>query len=387
MTSAANLKAEQVANQDHITVSEGQSVSEVKNLMEEEGRRAVPVVDGKGKLKGAIGYRDLIRHMQFNPQSTKLEKVIHQPPEFDRNDSLIELAELRINSGRKMMVNTSSNKLQSVMGDDEFLEALQNVEEMEDVSTERIATREVIESFEEDSIEQVRHKMLDENISRIPILNKSGKLTGIVRSVDLLKAIVERERMASGGTAGSRDGSEVKIAGGGEKESFSDIPVTEIMKRTVNQSENHLPAVKALEQMEEHGTGETLFVDDGYPEALVSLKDFIQQLAKFKQENSILLTLVGLDLAEEKAAVSNKIRKQIRGSLGRKLENPDELKFRFKKAEKDGKEHRYEVNVQLIDGDDVFNLEVEEWDILDAVDEALEELNTVLRKRKGKQSN
>ena len=273
------------------------------------------------------------------------------------------------------------------MGDDEFLEALQNVEEMEDVSTERIATREVIESFEEDSIEQVRHKMLDENISRIPILNKSGKLTGIVRSVDLLKAIVERERMASGGTAGSRDGSEVKIAGGGEKESFSDIPVTEIMKRTVNQSENHLPAVKALEQMEEHGTGETLFVDDGYPEALVSLKDFIQQLAKFKQENSILLTLVGLDLAEEKAAVSNKIRKQIRGSLGRKLENPDELKFRFKKAEKDGKEHRYEVNVQLIDGDDVFNLEVEEWDILDAVDEALEELNTVLRKRKGKQSN
>lgn len=387
MSKAANTSAEQVSNKNPTTASTNQSVSQVKNLMEEEGQRAIPVTDDKNRVKGAISYRDLIRHMQFNPHSTKLEKVIHQPPEFDKSDSLIELAELRINSGRKMMVNTSGNKLESVLGDDEFLESMKPAEELESVSTGRLAQREVIDAFEDDSIEKVRHKMLDQNISRIPIVNDSGKLVGILRSMDLLKAIVERESMAAGGTAGNRDGSEMKISGGGEKDSFSDIPVSEIMKRTVNQSEEHLSSNEALKQISENDSGEIVFVDDGYPEAIVTLKDFIQQLARFKQEDGILLTLVGLDMAEEKAAVSKKIRNQIRGSLGRKLENPDELKFRFKKADKDGKKHRYEVNVQLVDGKDVFNLEVEEWDILDAVDEALDELNAILRKRKGKKKN
>lgn len=384
---AVEIKAEEFESENPVKVQSGKSITQIKNLMEEQGIRAVPVVDEKNRLEGVIGYRDLIRYMQFNPSSTKLEKVMHQPPSFDQSDSLIDICELRINSGRKLMVRTQGRKLHSVIGDQEFLKGLSNADELEDIESGDIATYDLITAFEEDSIEEVRHKMLDSNISRVPILDSSGKLTGIVRSTDLLKALIERESMDAGGAAGNREGSEVKIAGGGEKESLSDIPVEEIMKRTVNTSSEHMQALDAISKMQEQEAHELIFMEERYPESILTLKDLVKQLANFRQKDAILVTLVGLDVPEEKASVHKKIRNQIRGSIGRKLERPEELKLRFKKADKDGKRHRYDLNLQLVDGGDVFNLEVEDWDLLDAVDEALEELDTVLRKRKGKKEH
>ena len=385
---AVEIDAESIASTDFTKATDDQTVAQIKNLMEEEDLRAVPVVDEKSRLQGVVGYRDLIRYMQFNPNSTKLEKVMHNPPEFEQSDNLIDLCELRINSGKKLLVRKDGKKLHSVIGDLEFLNALVKADELENVGTARMATREVVTAFEEDSIERVRHQMLDKNISRMPIVDNSGNLTGIVRSTDLLRALVTRQSMNAGGTAGNRDGSrEVKISGGGEKESLSEVPVSEIMVRTVNTASEHMDSRDALNQMIDRESHEVIFMDGKYPQSIVTLKDFVKQLAEFRQRDAILVSLVGLEVPEEKASVHRKIRKQIQGSLGRKLEKPEELKFRFKKADKDGTQHRYDLNVQLVEDNDVFNIEVEDWDMLDAVDEALKQLDTLLRKRKGKREH
>jgi len=42
--------------------------------MEEKELRAIPVVDSNGGLEGVIGYRDLIRFIQFNPEKNKVRQ-------------------------------------------------------------------------------------------------------------------------------------------------------------------------------------------------------------------------------------------------------------------------------------------------------------------------
>jgi CBS domain-containing protein len=241
--------------------------------------------------------------------------------------------------------------------------------------------------FEQDTLEEARHVMLDNNISRLPVLDKNGELTGILHSTDLLQTMVSRQAPDAGGTSGGRSGSnEVNIAGGNEKEKMSEIPVSELMKRKVFTSEEHMRGDKAIQQMIDEETHEIIFVDDRYPESIVAVKDFIEFIAELAPGNTVLVSLTGIDVSEEKAAVHNKIRTQLQGSLGRKLERPQELKLVVKKADKDGTKHRYDIDLRLDCEYGLISIDEEGWELLDVVDEALGQLNTVVRKKKEKRT-
>lgn len=384
MVRADSLDAEEIMNENPVTVSSDQRLSQVKNLMEDEDIRAVPVVSEKDKLEGVIGYRDLIRFLQFNPSKTKLSKVMHQPPEFEKNDSLVDLADLRINSGRKLLVYTEGGKLKGVVADREFLETFKDTDEIENLRTARIAETELLTVFEEDNFEEARHMMLDNNVSRLPVKDNSGNLTGILKSTDLLRAMVPRDGQGSGGTAGDRKGNEVYMSGGNEKEAMNNVSVNELMDRMVTTSDEYLEGKDAVELMLEQESNEIIKVDDKYPEAIITVKDFINYVESLKPSNTVLVNLIGLEVPEEKAALHEQIGKQLRGSLGRKLERPEELSVHIKKAEKDGTKHRYELNVKLHSEFGVTHVEEEGWELLDALDTALDELNTQVRKKKEK---
>ena len=379
--SLRDVSATEVMNESPETVQNDVSIAKVKNKMEEKNLRAVPVVNSKGNFVGAVGYRDLIRHVQFNPDQTKLEKVMHQPPQFDESDSLIDIADLRIESGRKMLVNTKGDELRGIVGDEEFRKAFIDAEEFKQVTTMDLGANEVLEIFEDDSIEKARHKMLDNNISRLPVLDKDGKLTGIIKSTDLLKIIISRERQSSGGTSGSNL-EETQIAGGSEKESISEIEVKEVMDRTPLTVQGHADADDAIEKMSEKDAKELVVAETDYPESIVTIKDYIEEVANLQQRNAVLVNLTGIDVDEEKAAVHDKIATQLQGSLGRKLKRPEELNLRVKKAEKDGKKHRYEATMKLFSEYGQITSESEAWDLLEVVDDCLSELNRVVRDKK-----
>jgi ribosomal subunit interface protein len=382
MKNLQDLSAEEIANNEHVKADKTQSISQIKNKMEKNNLLAIPVIE-EGKFKGAIGYRDLIRHIQFNPENTKLEKVMHQPPEYENGDNLVELADLRINSGRKMLVRTEGNKLKGVIGEDEFLQALDQTNEVQELSTRDLATYEVLTVFEEDSIEEARHKLLDNNISRLPVLDSDGNLVGKVSSIDLLKTLVPREGQDAGGNTRTKQG---ENRGGNEKEKLSGIPVEEVMDRTPTVMEGHGEAEEAIDKMIKNNSKEVIITDRGYPEAVLTVKDFLKHFNdKYNVKDTVLVNLIGLEVDEEKAAVHDAVAKQLRGSLGRKLDKPEELSIHVKKSEKDGKKHRHEITAKLYSEFGITTSNVEEWELLDAIDRALDELNTQIRKKKEKQ--
>lgn len=386
MDNAANILASDIETENPLTVSNEKNLAQIKNRMESKDIRAIIVLNGDN-FEGVIGYRDLIRHLQFNPEKTKISKVLHQPPEYNEEDSLIDLCDLRINSGRKLLVRTKGGKIQGAVGDNEFLEISKEVKEIANVSTGDLSSSDLLKAFEEDSLEQARHSMLDNNVSRLPVLDENGNMTGMIKSTDLLKAMIPMDAQNSGGTSGSRSGDEIKMAGGGEKEHMSAIPVKELMDRTVTTADKNMRADDAAEMMIENNSGEIIFVDGNYPQSIVTVKDLIDHIEDLKASDTVLVQLVGVEVPEEKAALHEKIKTQLRGSLGRKLEKPEELTVHIKKAEKDGTKHRYEFNVKLYSEYGVTTVQAEGWELLDVMDETLEELNTVVGKKKDKRED
>ena len=385
MKSLYEVSAKEVMNSNPETIEKTSNVRKVRAFMEDKGLRAVPV-EHDGSYAGVISYRELIRRVQFASGDTKLEKVMHEAPEFEASDSLVDLAKLRINSGRKLLVNTQNGELESVVGDQQFMDVSSRIKEFENYSSRNLATHDLVEAFESDSIEKVRHQMLDKGISRIPVLDSDGNLSGIVRSTDLLKVLIEQESPNPGGTSGSSL-EDTQIAGGDEKDAMSDIEVQEVMARDQLEIEGFGPVQTAVQRMMTQNETDILITDSGYPEAILTVKDLVDYISEQGQDNFVLVNLVGLEVDEEKAAVHEKIETQLKGALGRKVENPEEISMHIKKSEKDGKRHRYEIIAKFYTELGMTSATVEEWDLINAVDTALDELNTQVRKEKDKRSD
>jgi CBS domain-containing protein len=385
MKSVEEIEARDLMNEDPETVTDDRSIGSIKDFLEESDLRTVPVVSSEG-FEGAISYRELIRHIQYNPKSSKLKKVIHRPPKFDKTDSLVDVAELRIQSGRKMIVNLKDGELEGVISDDEFLEVADGIEEFDNYSTSNLATSELVEVFEDDPLDKARHLMLDNNISRLPVLDNEGELTGILKSTDLLKMMVPMESQGSGGTSG-KNLKDTQMSGGNEKQSMSNIDVEELMDRNPPTIKGYGPTSEAVDQMKKASSNELIITENNYPEAILTVKDLIDYIQDQKQNNMVLVNLIGLDVEEEKAAVHNKIETQLRGSLGRKVESPEEISVHFKKHEKDGKRHRYEVTAKFYSEYGITTANVEDYDLLNVVDQALESINKQVRKEKGKKDD
>lgn len=378
-----DVSAEEMMNETPETVDVDQTLGSIKDFMEDKGLRAVPLTQGE-EFKGVISYRELIRHIQHSPESVNVGKVAHTPPEFEPSDSLVDVADLRIQSGRKMLVATANGKIRGVIGDHEFMNIASDIKELDSYSTRNLASNDLIKVFEEDKLDKARHKMLDNNISRLPVLDSEGELTGILRSTDLLKMIVPMESPQAGGTSGNTL-EDTQIAGGVEKESMSEITVDQVMNRTPVTMEGYAPTTEAVEEMSEQDSTDILIKEAGYPEAILTSKDIVKYIADQKQNQMVMVNLIGLDLAEEKAAVHNKIKKQLRGGLGRKTDQPEELSMHIKRYDRDGKRNRFEVNAKLHCEYGRINTASEAWDLLNAVDEALDDLDSQLSRRKGKE--
>ncbi|MFB6265633.1 MAG: CBS domain-containing protein, partial [Candidatus Nanohaloarchaea archaeon] len=79
MASVREITAEEVLEEDPVTVNAGQSLSKARSLMEEHTLRALPVVDGE-KFVGMLSYRDVMEKLRSDPATTKVESQVHDPP-------------------------------------------------------------------------------------------------------------------------------------------------------------------------------------------------------------------------------------------------------------------------------------------------------------------
>lgn len=389
MVSVRDITVEDVLQDDHVTVNVGQPLTTARSLMEESRLRALPVVDGE-RFAGMLSYRDVMEKLRSDPSTTKVDPLTHTPPEVEADQNLVELSSLRINSGRKMFVALDDrDRLHGVVGEEHIAYAAADTEELASASVADIMTQELVTTTADVSIETARRTMMDNNISRLVVLDDDGDLAGIISTLDTLRSMIMRDQM-SGGT-GNKGGRTPGTAAGevkGEKGRLSDIPVREIMQSTVEIDaelvEPGTPLTDAIHRIEETTALEVVVMEDDEPVGLVTLKDVLDFIAAHEQVDSLLVELTGPEVPEEKKAIHDKIENRIKGGLGRVLERPEELRVHMKTYEKDGTRHKYTLNFRL--GSELGTTRVNShgWDLLDAVDEGLEKIETLIKKEKDK---
>lgn len=140
-----------------ITISKNDTVEKCANLLSRYELSGLPVVDNEGYIEGIITEADLIKH------NTKVEV-----PAF-----------LEILGGIIYLDNP--NKY------------LENVKKSMGHFVQTVMTEEVVTVIEDEEVEAAANILVSKKVNRLPVVDVTGKLSGIVSRKDVMEHLFHKE--------------------------------------------------------------------------------------------------------------------------------------------------------------------------------------------------
>ena len=143
------MKVKEVMSKDVVSVKPEDNVLEALRLLEKRQISGLPVVDAQGKLAGMFTEKDILSYI--------LPSYIEQVGKFVYEE------------------NPKSIK--------------RKFAELSKVKVGQIMRKEVVTTTEETTLCEAARLMLTQKARRIPVVDKEGKVSGIVARCDVLKAL------------------------------------------------------------------------------------------------------------------------------------------------------------------------------------------------------
>lgn len=177
------LRARDVMTAGPITVDGGMTISHLCDLLQEKNVNGAPVVDAHGRLVGVVTQEDIIYGTMGQPADQAPAEGT-SPAETGRPQPRRVIAMLR-DRGLSEVPPAPPRQ-----GEKPFWSSVQRTPEGMELHVGDIMTSPAISADEETPIDDLCRIMWNLRIHRVPILKK-GKVTGLVSSMDLCRAVIE----------------------------------------------------------------------------------------------------------------------------------------------------------------------------------------------------
>jgi CBS domain-containing protein/ribosome-associated translation inhibitor RaiA len=221
-----------IAVSDYIEIDADKRLGKVRSIFERDNPKGV-IVTNSGDYVGVISQKQLIQsHVEDN---TKAAALTRNAPKIDRHEDVREVARMLVEGGVKIAPVFEGESLWGVITEDAILEAV--LENLDAITVEQIFTEDVVTINEKDRVGQVINRLREHGISRLPVVNESGKLTGVITTYDIIDfAVRDEERQGRGDRRGDID-------------RMLDLPVYDLMSSPVVTVEPEATVRTAVEKM------------------------------------------------------------------------------------------------------------------------------------------
>jgi len=259
---------EDVFSKGFLEVHENDTLSSCLSLFKEETPPVLAVLDSKGRYKGVISRKWIIRS-SLDESATKVKTLMRPAPAVTLHDSLSKVAKLMIESEIRQLPVYSGEKLLGFITDEEVIHGAV-MERWGNTPVEEIMTKKPYVIEEDESLGAVLSLFRSEGISHVPIV-KDGKLAGMVSIYDIIENVFQPRQV-------QRIGERV-----GEKVPVLSLPAKGIMVKPVV---TVLPETKlrdAEEQMHKFNISSLVIVSKGRPVGIITKRDFLEPLAQMEK--------------------------------------------------------------------------------------------------------
>ena len=297
------MDIENIATPEYVEVDADERLGKVRSRFEQENPKGLIVTDD-GDYVGLVTERQLLQsHVEDDAKANVL--VRNNVPRVSRSDGIRDVARMLVEGGTKVAPVFEGDRLWGIVTEDAILEAV--LDNLEVLTVEQIYTEEVVTLREDDHVGKVINHLREHGISRLPVVNENGVLSGMVTTHDIMEVAV---RNMSKATRGDR---------AGDTERILDIPVYDIMKSPVVTVDRDETVKAAVERMLEHdyaGLVVTPPGDDRLVAGILTKTDVLRALTYTERESmdvqitniSLLDTITRQDVHQSIEGVADKYR-------------------------------------------------------------------------------
>ncbi|AQL43714.1 CBS domain-containing protein [Halorientalis sp. IM1011] len=260
-----------IATSDYIEVDATERLAKVRSIFERKNPRGIIVTDD-GDYEGVIGRKQLLQsHVQ---DDAKAESLVVSAPKVERTDDVREVARVLVEGGTKIAPVFEAGRLWGIVTTNSILEAV--LEHLDALTVGDIYTENVVTVGEDTRIGQAINLLREHGISRVPVLDEDGLLSGMLTTHDIVDVVV---RDMDKTTRGER-------AGGNDR--ILDIPVYDVMSSPVSTTETAESVRSAVTRMIENdynGLVVTPEDDDSQVVGILTKTDVLRALTYTEEEH------------------------------------------------------------------------------------------------------
>jgi CBS domain-containing protein len=260
-----------IATREYVQVDSDERLAKVRSLFDRENPKSV-IVTEDDEYAGVITERQLLQsHVE---DDAKAGKMTQTAPKVDRTANVRDVARVLVEGGVKLAPVFEADRLWGVVTEDAILEAV--LDNLDVLTVEQIATREVSTLPEDASVGQAINRLRENGISRLPVVNENGRLTGMLTTHDIAEFVVQRkDRTTRGDRAGDID-------------RVLDLPVADLMSSPVSTATEGESVREAVERMLENdyaGLVVTPDDDDDLIAGILTKTDVLRALSYTEEEH------------------------------------------------------------------------------------------------------
>ena len=284
-----------IATSEYVAVETDERLGKVRSIFERENPKGIIVTDDEA-YAGVLAQRQLVQSRIDD--DAKVERLMQSAPKVERTADVRKVARVLVEGKTKIAPVFEADQLWGIVSEDAILEAV--LENLDALTVGEIATDDVVTIDEDTHIGRVINLLRENDISRIPVLDEDGYLSGMVTTHDIVDVVV---RDMDKTTVGDRSGGNDRVL---------DIPVYDIMSSPVATTGHGESVRVAVERMLDSDYAGLVVTpdDDRVVDGVITKTDVLRALS-YTEEEHMDVQITNIRLLE--ALSREQVRQQIEG--------------------------------------------------------------------------
>ncbi|GAA0311278.1 CBS domain-containing protein [Halarchaeum salinum] len=277
-----------IATQDYTEVDAEERLGKVRALFEDDNPKGVIVTRAGGaEYEGVITQKQLLSsHIEDDTRAITIANPSGNAPRLDRTENVRDVARKLVEGGTKIAPVFEADQLWGVVTEDHILEAV--LDSLDALTVEQIYTADVVTVSEDDNVGTVINRLREHGISRLPVLDEDGALTGVVTTYDLVSFVT---RDIEKTTRGDRRG---------EVERMLDLPVSDVMSEPVETIRPDDSVESAVRTMLENDYAGLVVTTENEPDTVAGVltKTDVLRALSYTEEEHMDVQITNIDLLD-----------------------------------------------------------------------------------------
>jgi CBS domain-containing protein len=273
-----------ISTEEFIEVDVDDRLGKVRSAFERENSKGIIVTDD-GDYEGIITERQLLQsHIEDDAKASVM--VRRNIPQVERDEDVRDVARMLVEGNTKVAPVFEGGELWGIITEDAILEAV--LDNLEVLTVDQIFTGDVVTLTEDDNLGKAINHLREHGISRLPVVNENGKLTGMITTHDIADfAVRTMERQHSGDRSGDTD-------------RMLDLPVYDLMNSPVSTITRDATVRNAVERMLENDYAGLVVTPDDNDEVIAGIvtKTDVLRALTYTEKESMDVQITNINLLD-----------------------------------------------------------------------------------------